>query len=383
MTKPRRIMVVLLTTAFLAGCFGPEEAGTQPMEVRVLTGTARVMHEGQSKSLKTRGAIEVGDRVVVPKNSAAEVRLAGARRFELTGGEVRVDAGNRLTLQSGLLLGIVRSRAAVESGSFSVSAGNGTFRVDRGISARVASYRGGALRVSGPGSRLEVPPLRQAVIAGSEIPRAPDPLRVSAGDQWDRRFLSEVIETDESLTNFARGLEAQLGPDEGVSFFQRVLPEVDSSFIAAFAGNRRADLLIGLLLAMEAEGNGRTVAERFTSAFNLWSEGASWGLVAYEFKVKKDAIFTRLLDAIQRAGLEIVGVTGAPPSPSSRRPSSGPSPSPTPGGRGPDPSPAPSPGGSPSPSPSSPTPSPVQSILDDLLGGSDGGQWVPLIPALR
>ncbi len=333
------------------------------MELEVIEGTAQLTREGKTTSVR-RSAVEVGDRIRLAARSIAELRLAAGRKFELAGADATITGRTSLRLDGGNLLADLTSPAKITAGGISASASDSAFRVDRSLSTRLAVYRSreGVETASGSDS-LTVPALRQTIVAGGILDVA-RPLRLSASDRWDQRYLQEVIDLDARLINFGRGLEAQLGDLGGMAFFQQVAAGgSDVAFLSPYAGHRRSDVLIGLVIAEEAKRLEGTVPEKFSSVFSLWQEEATWGLISYEVGAEATGIFSRLLDAIDRAGIRIVGGAG----PALRRaqaqaPSGGQSPSPGDNRR---PGPSPSPGQSPSPQP--PVPSPASSIIPDEI----------------
>ncbi|MGH9194619.1 MAG: hypothetical protein ACRD1T_02630, partial [Acidimicrobiia bacterium] len=288
---------------------------------------------------------------VLGRGGLAELRLAPGRVFELSGpsgAEVSVSSTSSLRLQKGSVLAQLTSPGTIDTDGVSAVASKAAFRVDRGLSTRVASYRG-KVGLASPGRSLELPRLRQAVVAAGELPGRERPIRINKSDRWDRKYLQAAIDLDSRLANFAQGLEAQLGRSSGPSLFSAVMPATpDLAFLDAYASQRRSDIVIGLIVASEAaNNNGGGVGELFGPVFSLWSDGASWGLIAFEYGVGEQKLFAGLLEAVRRAGFRFTasgGLGGPLQQPGAGQ--SGASPSPSPGGGGgafPSPSPSPSP----------------------------------------
>lgn len=334
-----------------------------PMRLEVLRGTAQLSREGKTSTIRRSAAIQVGDRISLRGSALAELRLVAGRGFELSAAEVTVTGLAALSLIRGELLADVSSPTKIVTDGLQISATRSAFRIDKALSTRLGVYateRGVEAR-SGAG-RVLVARLRQTIVAGG-IPDVAKPLRLSSTDRWDRRYLQEAIDLDERLINFGRGLEAQLGDLAGAAFFQQVSPTgTDVTFLGSYLTNRRSDVLIGLSIAIEAKQLEGVLAERFGSVFGLWENQATWGLIAYEYGASSESIFSRLLEAIDKAGLRVVAGVG----PGIRRsagggpPSSGGGPGP---GSGNGPAPSPSPTRTPSPRP--PVPSPISSVLPD------------------
>ena len=332
-----------------------------PMRLEMIEGTAQLSRDGKVSTVRRTSSVEVGDVIKVGSNGLAELRLAPGRGFELAGAQVEITGRSTLSLLRGDVLADVSSPAVIKTDGLEVSANRSAFRLDKALSTRVGVYESQqGVNARSTGASVRVPRLRQTIVAGGIVDVA-KPLRLSSADRWDRRYLQQVIELDERLINFGRGLEAQLGVLQSTAFFQQVSPpDTDLSFLGAYVPNRRSDLLIGLSIAMESKKLQGLLPERFASVFGLWENQATWGLIAYEFGAPSEGIFSRLLDAINKAGLQVIGGTG----PGLRRPSTaGQPPSGNQPGGGSSPAPSPTPTRTTRPRP--PAPSPVSSLLPD------------------
>lgn len=357
----------------LSSCSLFRDEAKTPMRLDVVSGSARIIRDSKNFSVAERAPIEVGDRIALSRGGVARVNLARGRSFELINGEVRISSTDRLELERGRVLATASAPATVSVDRLRVASSSGTFRVDRGISTRAAVYVGGA-RLSLGSDRLSLPRLRQVVVAEGILPGKEKPLRLDPADRWDQRILQVVLDLDARLANFGRGLEAQLGTGSGLDFFSRLVPGVgDLNFLAPLLGNRRSDLLIGLALASEASGtNPTSVGRTFSKAYGLWGEGASWGLIAFEFGVGQSSLFERLLDSLGRAGIFAAG--RGPALARGLTTASGTSSTGGGGGSGSGPGgPGDGGGGEPPPPPPPPPPiielpDPVQDIVDDIIG---------------
>lgn len=353
----RRFVLLMLAVALVAPSCTSGGGALRPMTLKVVAGTAQLIREGKRHAVHDEVRVAPGDRIVQSAGGVAELRLAAGRVFELNAAELNLASSRRLTLERGKVLANLAGPATVDVGSIRVASDRGTFRVDRTLATRIGVYAGSA-RLEEDASTMAIPRFRQAIVAGDVVPRAPKPLRIDPVDPWDRRFLQEALDLDRRLTSFGRGLEAQIGASAaGVPFFSRVVPvSADFGFLNPFLIHRRSDVLIALAVSAVASETGGTLGDRFRQAFDLWTDGATWGLIAFEFGVGESSLFDRLVDALRLAGLRFgpggVGVTpGTQPTPTS---------SPTPGGPGRSPSP------SPSPSPPGPT-DPIEELIDDLI----------------
>ena len=352
--------------------FGEGGASSQPMRLTVLKGPASLVHEAKSRPVTGSVDVAAGDSIVMGKGSRAKLNLEQGRELELQAARLSIVDPTTVKLSGGEVLSIVSKRMTIDAESVVVEAAKGAFRVDKALATRVANYGAGAVKVSGIADELEVPAFRQATVAGGIVPRAPKPIQIDAKDDWDQRYLQDAIDLDGRLANFARGLEAQLGSGAGIEFFQAVAPiGAELSFLGGYLTNRRSDLLIGLILSAQANAAGADLPQRFVRIYDLWSQGATWGLLAHEFSVGQEGVFARLLEAIQKAG--IFSPTGAGPglnrrtstSRPTRRPSQLPSPTSSQSGSAPPPPPP--------TDPCTQDPQPpdciVPGIIDDLFSG--------------
>lgn len=330
MVKMQRCRIgpaLVLTALLVTGACGLNaQKPAARMQLSIVTGKATVIHDGRSTVVTKDRGVEVGDSVELSNNAVAELRLATGRDFELDEAKVEVLSTSALSLFRGRLLADVIRPVLIDSQTVDVKSSRGSFRVDRQLATRVGVYAGKA-RLAADGTSLSVQRYRQAIVAGGILPRANRPLILNPKDRWDQRLMQSAIDLDQRLSAFARGLEAQLGPGGGLEFFRRVLEAgFDVGFLTSYTGDRRADVLIALAMSSEARSLDRGLADRFAAVFDFWKQGASWGLIALEFDVAQEGIFARLLQAIERAGLRLIGFRGpgirgqARPSPSSPTP---------------------------------------------------------------
>lgn len=271
-------------------------------------GTVRLVQGSETKVLSGPHPLFPGDQVQAADDGLA--RLTGpSGTLEFWGGSLQMISASRFRLNSGHVLVRGRSPMRIDTRLLRISAFEGVFRVDRGLATRIGSYSGDPVKVRSRSGALEVQPYRQVVTVQGVLPKVVQPLRFSAADRWDRRLLSDAIDLDTRVSNFAQGLEAQLGKSEGVDFFSRVAPGgIAVESLRPFSGSRRSDLLIGLAMAAEAKKLGELGPEdRFTQIFELWNQGATWGLLAQEFGVGLDLLFAQLTQAIERAQIQLIG----------------------------------------------------------------------------
>jgi len=154
-----------------------------------------------------------------------------------------------------------------------------------------------------------LPALRQVSIAATGLlPRRPVPLLYDARkpDPWDEQFLGDAIELGGFLDTESRGFTSQLGPRASVDapLLQRVLPPLarESAVAAAIDAVKPSagEALVGAAIVVESGG---PFAQRWSDVFSFRDAGAQWGLVALDQKVKRDALKSRLRDALGRSPL--------------------------------------------------------------------------------
>lgn len=350
-----RTLALIVVVLLLATSCRSSGSSRTPMTLKVISGSATLVSDDESTRLSSEesSSVEVGDRVV-QDDGVALLSLASGRDFELREARVLITGTSSFDLERGDALAELTAAARVVADNFAAFAEDGTFRIDRGVATRVGVYDG-SVTLNHDAGELTVPRFRQAVVAGGLVPKSFDPLMISAEDNWDRRFLQVALDLDNRLTNFGRGLEAQLGNLAGLSFFTSVAPPgADVSFLSSFTTQRRSDVLIGLMVAFDSSG-ASGMRGSFEEAFELWTRGASWGLIAVEFGASGTNLFSLLLDAIARLGIQIIGGGGgATTSPNQTGGGTNDG-----GGEQSDPSPPPE-----SPSPS-PEPDPVQSLVEE------------------
>lgn len=306
-----RLASACLVLALVGGAcsVGRSDRLARSMQLRMINGSATLVREGKAQTVRKDINVAAGDSLVLSRGGVAELRLAKGRVLELRDARVELTSDTALRLSRGSILSDIQAPLDIDLESSRLSADRGTFRVDRALSTRVGNYAGEPITVRAGSSSLAIPAYRQTVVAGGIIPKVVAPLRINRKDPWDQRLVSEALDLEQRLVNFARGLEAQLGPSSGIEFFRAVAPlGLDVVFLEPVLGSRRSDVLIGLLLAVDAKvGSANPVQSRFEKIFDLWNDGASWGLLAMEFGVPQDGLFSRLLQAVEKAGIRVAG----------------------------------------------------------------------------
>lgn len=363
--------VVLAAWAAAACSVHPSTpAASGAIKLDMTAGSATVVGGGATTNVSGEATVAVGYRISVEPDGLGVLHLGAGKTFELTGGEFLITGVDRLQLVQGDVLGVLTSHAEVDGDGLTVTSDSGTFRVDAGSSSRLAVYAGSAT-MGVPGGSLNVPAFRQVTYSSGPLAQSPSPLKYAgSGDEWDHRYLQDALDLDSRLSSFGPGLDAQLGNASGATFFRIVIPDTAQvAYVAPFYSEPRSDVLIGYVIASRAAAaNGTDVGSTFASVMSLWKGGESWGVIAKEFRVSADDIFTGLEDAIHRAG-----ITAANPKPTFLPvPSASPTLiTPSTPTKVPTPAPSPAVVPTPAPSPSGLLPAvlaPVTQLLNGLLG---------------
>ena len=321
--------------------------------VAAVSGTVR-LELGDGAALELREGF-AGSDPMAPDNSEVTV----ARRPALVAGEVlAVAAGEALTV--------------VAAGT-EVSVEASIARLHRSLTFTAAVYEGAAT-VESAGRSVEVRALRQAAVPGlGLVPGRPVPLVYDEVDPWDQRHLGEAMDLTRALDARSRGFTAQLDVGEGRStgFYRLLFSELDGepAFGDVFSDTRPpGELLVGTAIAIEGEGG--TLADRLTEAFEFRDEGAEWGLVALDHAAERAPLLARIDGALDRSPLLFAGAPSPEPPPAVP-PGPGPSEPPPPPTTPPPEEPPPE-----DPPPDDPIENPLPPPLDeptdpvfDLIGG--------------
>ena len=262
--------------------------------VRLVSGTARV---------------QLADRSSMELRSVTELRLD--RRPVLVAGDVLGISGDGpLTLQAGDATAVV----------------GGVGRLTRTLAVSVTSYRG-RTELQSAGRALSIKAPRQATVAAlGELPGAAQPIAYDDRDGWDRRYLANAIALGRELAapvqTFTRSLRTGAGTEPG--FYVQLLPELArqpsfGSDLLAAAPPTPGETLVGATIALA--GRHGPFADRWAGVFAFRSQGAQWGLVAYDQDVTAaDGIVTNLISALDRAPVDFALAAASGPSSSSSAP---------------------------------------------------------------
>jgi hypothetical protein len=164
------------------------------------------------------------------------------------------------------------------------------------------------VRAAGRSFTGGLPALRQLTIpATGLLPRAASPLLYDdeQPDPWDREFLGAAIDLGANLDERARGFTGQLGPRVAVnaSLLKRILPPLadEAGLSDTLVGERSpGEALVGASIVVTSGG---PFAAAWDDVFSFRADGARWGLVALDQRVKRDALLGTISDAVGRSPL--------------------------------------------------------------------------------
>ncbi len=313
--------VAVVGAAALVPTVGGDGLGAGEARV-VVAGIARVTEADGDVHVVRDARVRVGPGdVVAVAEGTARFEMADGIRLEGTAGALgaaggvgaagpagvpgtTVEMGVRPTLVSGSLLAVAPSPLVVRAGTGSIAIGPldgapGAARLDRRRGLGVGAY-GGEITLTSAGSGADVAPLRRLDVAapGEMGPRG-RPVRYSADDPWDRRFLGTAISIDAQLAPLLAGLAAA---DHDVLLDPHALravvpglpaPDVLHELLATVDHGAEALVLAAIATAVD----GTAVADTWRAGVAFHDLGAEWGLVAMD----RGALASRVLETVRRA----------------------------------------------------------------------------------
>jgi hypothetical protein len=299
-------LTLSLAAVMLAGVACSSDQALADMELRALSGVVNVLRDGET--INVEGAVELqpGDVIITKDGGFAKFALEGgadARQGQMqANSRVLVRSGSAVEAEEGLLLLQVTEpiRALVEG--VTARSSDGVFRIDRGFgSVRTAVYEG-SVELDAPGQAdLAVSTLYQATLVAGDLPSQTRPYRLDEEDAWDRALLGEVVDLEEDLALLARGLGSQLGRQRpGLNYFRALIDGGNVSFMGFYLNRKPPDLLIGFTIARIADG---PLERAFKAAFDLYDQGARWGVAAKILDVEPRPIVAQLERLILGTGV--------------------------------------------------------------------------------
>ncbi|MGH2731257.1 MAG: hypothetical protein ACRDJI_11705 [Actinomycetota bacterium] len=269
------------------------------------TGDGRVeLHrDGDVINVTDEASLELRDVIVTKDDATAELQLADGRRALLApdSQHLVVDTAT-IESQQGSLLADASAPMTVTFAGAEARFSSALFRVDRALGASRAATYEGRVRLSVPGERLSLAPLFQTSVSAADFD-SPDPYRLNKKDVWDITYLADVLDLDKELGQFAAGFASQVGKTRPtVGFFSGLAEGKRTGFMKRYIDSRvpTADLLIGFTVGLEADG---ALDDRVDDAFDLFEDGARWGVAATIMDVNRNPLIATLDDIIETTGV--------------------------------------------------------------------------------
>ena len=330
------IVVVALVAVALVVQGHHHSLGTGEADV-VVDGTAVVaLAGGGNETITDRARLHAGDVLDVQQGVARittnDAKYQARSSFDsgsaaTRSADTRLKIGSEPELLAGELLVEDSSGATVQSAGTAVTVGSdgadGAARLSRTLSLGVSVYRGNA-QINSAGSRLTVSRLRSVeVVSLGQLPVDLLPVSVTATDPWDREFLSDAIQINGDLDPLTVAFDKASGGADitPASLDSAHLPATASPALQQLISSARdidpnlelSGAIVGALIATLAKGD--SFASHWNAVFAFHHEGASWGLVAMDQNVERQALISRVASAIDNQGSLSFGqvTTAAPP----------------------------------------------------------------------
>lgn len=312
----RRVTVSVGLVLMMGAC-GQPPSTSSGFEVLPLEGSVEIFQDGVWKAVSERTPASRGHEVRAGSDGKARIYLPDQQTVELAPeARVRLARPDAAEVLQGSVLAQARVGLGVGVGDVEVTAANAVFRVDLGLSQRVAVYRGEA-RVPESGWEEPVRAFQQLGLVGGSAPRPPVPLQVDTQDAWDIRMLGEAMDVGLALLQKETGLASQLRSDGSrravIDALSRSLP---AQTLASLLADRPPALVVvaaTVAMAVESEVPTRVLHQ----ILNQRALGASWIVVAGLWDVSR-SVLDRLADIVTLIVLRAVpqAASGSPLSPS-------------------------------------------------------------------
>lgn len=276
-------------SAFL--CLGAIGAGvayaTSRSETAMAPGTARLVpgdaavtvHRG-SPTAAADAPLRSGDRLTVTRGTAI-VQTATGRLFARMGTTITFgDTSPRIVRGDVLAVG-QHMRLATQPANLIV---DGVGRIRQELSLEVATYQG-VTSVRTAVDEYALDALRRVVVvgAGGSTSARMSPLTIDGADSWDRQYLGVALELDRGLNARSRGISLQ-SDGTGAAVKSRVLTAISQwTDLMPLGETSVGDAVVAAELATAAHLDTDGLRQMLLNR----SEGASWGLIAYELGLTK------------------------------------------------------------------------------------------------
>ena len=278
--------------ALLVGACGQAPESSRGFELLPLEGTVQVFQGGQWKLVSERTVLSRGDQVRAGPDGKARIHLPGEQTVELApDAKVLVSGPEAAEVLGGSVLAQARQGLIVAVDGLEVTAADAVFRLDLGLSRRLAVYRGEA-EVPRSGWDDPVTAFQQLTLVGRSAPRGPVPLEVDTNDRWDVRLLGEAMDVGLALLQQETGLASQLRDQAArrtvFATLSKALPEEDLR--SQLSKLPPAVVVVAATIAMTLEEE--LPEQVLDQILNLRNIGASWIVIAALLGVGRSVVGT-------------------------------------------------------------------------------------------
>lgn len=308
----RRIAIPVLIAVLTAGACWPFSEGGElsPMTLKRTSkeGRIEVTRGNDTFSVRDETPIEPGDVVKTDGAATGLLRLEGERRIAIDVlSQTRIVGEDSVDSQRGSLLVKAEESVMVRFGEAEASATDADFRIDRGYASTRAGTYSGSIALSAPGQTTrDVGTLFQSTVVANNIQER-RPYRLDPRDEWDVTQLGDIVALDQELDRLSGALTSSLGKSRpGLRYFTELAGD-NVGFMKPFLSRRPADLLIGFTIAENAPDH--SLRKGFLDAFELFDDGAVWGVAAGIMDVKPRPLVADLDEVILGTGI-VAGGTG-------------------------------------------------------------------------
>lgn len=302
----RRLAAVIACVMFASVACGSGEEALSDMQLREEFGKVVVVRDGEVSNVVGTFGLKPGDIVITREGSGATFALEGGddvRKVELQSeAEVLVESPTSIEARKGEVLVDVDSSTVARFDGVRATTAAAVFRIDRGFGSARAGVYAGRVALASPGqSRLQVERFHEATVVAGDVPGNLQPYQMDVRDEWDAAHLGPFFELETQLRDLATGFTNQgVSQRPGLDYFSALAGGRSVGFLQPYLRRRPADLLIGFVLAQRSE---RPLDEAFATAFDLYDDGARWGIVAAIMRIQPDPILAQLEQLILGTGV--------------------------------------------------------------------------------
>jgi hypothetical protein len=354
--------LVVLTAATVTAFVASGDPASANTYVTSVTNAVIALPDGSQHAARIGALLPEGATIRTGAAPAGAV-LTTAGRDVYVGGlsSVRVLDGVRETLERGQVMVDSRRgpRLALGTTAGTVTTRQGALtRVERGVVLRLGVFQGAAsLAVEGRQATVTVPALYQVMTQYGALPGRPTALALTPDDPWERRLAANLVEADEQLTRWQKGLRGTAG--------EAVLSIAPAGYRPTAAGTDLGEAALSFAVA-EAATAASSVQANYDTVRTSRTQGGSWGVVAAIVRATVSAVSSRLDAALPRDPTGPAVVAGTTPNLPGIGPSASPTTGPDKGGPHP-PTPTPTVTVTPSTTASPTVADQVVTIVKDLL----------------